>query len=62
MGPDELPTELLKLGVSESSHEILLAFHGILVTMWMAGEVPQERKDAIIKVLREKRDRTECGN
>ncbi|CAN0063293.1 unnamed protein product, partial [Ascophyllum nodosum] len=29
MGPDELPAELLKLGLSDSSHEILLAFHDI---------------------------------
>ena len=42
MGPDELPAELLKLGLSDSSHEILLAFHDIIVTVWMTGEVPQE--------------------
>ena len=30
MGPDELPAELLKLGLSDSSHEILLAFHIIV--------------------------------
>ena len=48
MGPDELPTELLKLGLSDSSHEILLAFHGIIVAVWMTGEGPQEWKDATI--------------
>ena len=42
MGPDELPVELLELGLSDSSHEILLAFHSIIVDVWMAGEVPQE--------------------
>ena len=42
MGPDELPAELLKLGLSDSSHEILLAFHDIIVAVWMTGEVPQE--------------------
>ena len=42
MGPDELPAELLKLGLSDSSHEFLLAFHGIIVALWMTGEVPQE--------------------
>ena len=26
------------------------------------GEVPQQWKDAIIKVLHKKKDRTECGN
>ena len=33
MGPDELPAELLKLGLSDSSHEILLAFHDIIVAV-----------------------------
>ena len=41
MGPDELPAELLKLGLSDSSHEILLAFHDIIVAVWMTMEVPQ---------------------
>ena len=62
MGPDELPAELLKRGLSDSSHEILLAFHDIIVAVWMAGEVPQEWKDATIKVLHKKMDRTECSN
>ena len=62
MGPEELPAELLKLGLSDSSHEILLAFHDIIVAVWMAGEVPQEWKDTTIKVLHKKMDRTECSN
>ena len=62
MGPDELPAGLLKLGLSDSSHEILLAFHEIIVTVWMTGEVPQEWKDATINVLHQKKDRTECRN
>ena len=62
MGPDELPAELLKLGLSDSSHEILLAFHDVIVAVWMTGEVPQEWKDATIKVLHKKMDRTECSN
>ena len=62
MGPDELPAELLKLGLSDSSHEILLAFHGINVAVWMTGEVPQECIDATIKVLYKKKDQTECSN
>ena len=41
MRPDELPAELLKLGLSDSSHEILLAFYDIIVAVWMTGEVPQ---------------------
>ena len=62
MGPDELPVELLKLGLSDSSHEILLPFHEIIVAVWMTGEVPQEWKDATIKVLHKKKDWTECSN
>ena len=61
VGPDELRVELSKLGISDSCHEILLAFHGTIVAVWMTGEVPQEWKDATIKVLH-KKDRTECGN
>ena len=61
MGPDELPAELLKLGLSDSSHEILLAFHDIIVAVWMTREVPQEWKDAAKKVLHKKKDRTECS-
>ena len=52
MGPDELPAELLKLGLFDSSHEILLAFHGIIVAVWITEEVPQEGKDATIKVFK----------
>ena len=62
MGPDALPAERLKLVLSDSSHEILLAFHDIIVDVWMTGEVPQEWKDATIKVLHKKKDRTECSN
>ena len=62
MGPDELPAELLKFGLSDSSHKILLAFHGIIVAVRIAREVPQEWKDATIKVLHKEKDRTECGN
>ena len=62
VGPDELPAELLKLGPSDSSHEILLVFYDIIVAVWMTGEVPQEWKDATIKVLHKKKDRTECSS
>ena len=62
MGADELPAELLKLGLSDSSHEFLLAFHDVIVAVWMTREEPQEWKDATIKVLHKKMDRTECSN
>ena len=60
--PDKLYAELLKLGLTESFHESLLAFHRITVAVWITGEVPQMWKDAIIRVLHMKKDRTECGN
>ena len=59
-GPDELPAELLKLGLSGSSLEILLACHGIIVAVWMTGEIPQEWKDASIKILHDGKGRIEC--
>ena len=62
MGPDELPAELLKLGLSNSSNEILLAIHDITVAVWIAREVLQEWKYATITVLHNKKDRTECSN
>ena len=55
MRPNELPAELPKLGLSNSSHEILLAFHVIIVAVWMTGEVPRELKSAIIKGTQERR-------
>ena len=45
MGPDELPAELLKLGLSDSSLEVFLAFHDIIVAVWMTEEIPQEWKE-----------------
>ena len=44
MGPDELPAELLKLGLSDSSDEILLAFHDIIVAVWMTGKYRKSGK------------------
>ena len=55
MGLDELPAELLKIGLSKSSHKILLAFHGIIVVVCITGEIPQEWKYATIIVLHEKK-------
>ena len=62
MGPDELPVEIFKFGLPDSSNEILLAFLDIIVAVWMTGEVPQEWKDATIKVLHKKKDRTVYSN
>ena len=61
MGPDELPAELLKLGLSDSYHKIFIAFH-IIVAVWMTGEVPQEWNDPTVKLLRKIKNQTEGGN
>ena len=53
MRPGELPAELVKLGLSDSSDGILHAFHGIIVVVWMTMGVPQEWKHAT-KVLHKK--------
>ena len=34
----------------------------IVVGLWRGRDVPQQWKDAIIKVLHKKKDRTECDN
>lgn len=61
VGPDELPAEILKLGLKEEP-AILESLHNIIVAIWRGGEVPQKWKDAVIKVLHKKGDRTECSN
>ena len=58
VGPDELPVELLKLGINHDP-TVLLEFHREIKLVWHQREVPQQ--DAAIKVLH-KKDRTECGN
>ena len=60
-GPDFLVAKLLK--IDEPAEPIVLErFHAILVEVWTGGEVPQQWKDAIIKVLYKKSDRSNCNN
>ena len=61
-GADSLPVELLKL--DDPTHEPvgLKHFHVILVRVWRGEEIPQEWKDATIKVLHKKSDRSDCNN
>ena len=61
MGPDNLPVELLELGV-RASFCLLAAFHGIILRIWHERTVPQLWKGAVIQVLHKKKDRTKCGN
>ena len=60
-GPDSLMVELLK--IDEPAEPIVLErFHAILVEVWNGGEVPQQWKDATIKVLYKKSDRSNCND
>ena len=60
-GPDELPVELLKLGINHDP-TVLREFHRVIKLVWHQREVPQRWRDAMMKVLYKKKDRTECGN
>ena len=61
MGPDKLPVELLKLGINHVS-TVLGEFHRVIKLVWHQRKVSQRWRDAMIKVLHKKKDRTECGN
>ena len=61
VGPDELPVELLKLGINHDP-TVLREFHRMIKRVWHQREVPQRWRDAVIKVLHNKKDRAECGN
>ena len=53
VGPDELPVELLKLGINNDP-TVLRVFHGVIKRVWHQREVPQRWRDAVIKVLHKK--------
>ena len=60
-GPDSRLVELLK--IDELAEPIVLErFHASLVEVWNGGEVPQQWKDATIKVLYKKSDPSNCNN
>ena len=61
-GADSLPVELLKLDDPTREPVVLKHFHTILVRVWRGQEIPQEWKDATIKVLHKKSDRSDCDN
>ena len=58
VGPDSLPAEVLKL----DRPKFIRYFHNLLVNVWRTGEVPQQCKDATIKVLHKQKDRSDCNN
>ena len=57
VGPDELPVGLLKLGINHDL-TVLREFHRVIKLVWHEREVPQRWRDAVIKVLHKKKDRT----
>ena len=59
-GPDGIPVELFKIALN-GDPALRQRLLDIVVGIWRGGDVPQQWKDAIIKVLH-KKDRTECGN
>ena len=61
VGPDELPVELLKLGINHDPN-VLREFHRVIKLVWHQREVPQRWQDGVIKVLQKKKDRTDCDN
>ena len=61
-GADSLPVELLKLDDPTREPVVLKHFHAILVRVWRGEEIPQEWKDATIKVLLKKSDRSDCNS
>ena len=61
VGPDGVSAELFKITLSDDP-ALRRRLLDIVVRIWRGGEVPQQWKNAIIMVLHNKRDRTECGN
>ena len=61
-GAESLLVELLKLDDPTREPVLLGHFHVILVRVWREEEIPQEWKDATIKVLYKKSDQSDCNN
>ena len=61
VGPDEQPVKLLEL-VLNHDPTVPREFHRVIKLVWHQREVPKRWRDAVIKVLHKKKNRTECGN
>ena len=53
--PDELPVELLKLGLHHDT-TVLREFHRVITRVWRDGQVLQRWRDAVLKALHNKRE------
>ena len=58
VGSDELPVELLKLGLHYGPTD-LREFHVVITRVWREEKVPQRWSDVVIKVLHKTKDRPE---
>ena len=56
VGPDELPVELVKLGLQQD-RTILLELHRLTTLIWRWRKVPQQWKHAVITVLHKRATR-----
>ena len=54
VGPDGLALELLKVVVDEADSDNFAIIYEIVVAVWRRWRVPQQWKDATIKVLHKK--------
>ena len=61
VGPDGVPVELFKIALN-GDPALRKRLFDIVVGIWRGGDVPQQWKDPIIKVLHKKKNRIECGN
>ena len=61
VGPDGVSIEMFKITLNGDT-ALRRGLLDIVVRVWMGGEVPQQRKYAIIMVLHKKKDWTESGN
>ena len=61
VGPDVVPVELFKIALN-GDPALRQRLFDIIDGIWRGGDVSQQWKDSIIKVLDKKKDMTECGN
>ena len=61
VGPDDLPAELMNLGLQQNQ-TILLELQQLTTLIWREGKVQQQWKDAANTVVHKNGDKTECGN
>ena len=61
VGPNGVSVEPFKITLN-SDPALRRRLIDIVVRIWKGGEVPQQRKDAIIMVLHKKKDPTKCGS